>query len=334
VLDLSNAFIVSLLIRISDHCKMNLRFLQTFVAIADAGGVRRAATRVNLSQPATSRQLHMLEAELGVLLFDRIGRRLQLTSEGEDLLQLSRRLLNDAEAIGERARALKSGEAGVLRIGATPQLIESMMVAFLAQYRRRHPGVEVQLIEDGGIRLPTRLERRDVHLATIPEGDDQFDSRLLYPIHVLAVMIADHRLRRRAVLDVTDLIGEPLLLLTRAFASREWFYSTCRAAHISPKLAFESAAPQTLIAMAAGGHGIAVVPQGVLIPRERVHAVPLVYRGVPIGRWQTIAWNPQRFLAPYAQQFVVEFVAYAHRNYPNRDLTRRAPVMPQIKEKN
>jgi len=307
---------------------MNLRYLHTFVAVADAGGVRRAATRVNLSQPATSRQLHALEVELGVPLFDRIGRRLQLTSEGEDLLQRSRRLLSDAQAIGERARVLKSGETGVLRVGATPQLIESMMVAFLAQHRRRHPGVEVQLIEDGGIRLPIRLERREMHVATIPEGDDSFDSRLLYPIYVLAVMTRDHRLTRRTMLDVRDLLDEPLLLLTRAFASREWFYASCQAARISPKLVFESAAPQTLIALAAGGHGIAVVPQGVRI-LPGVHAVPLFDRGLPIGRWQTIAWNPLRFLAPYAQQFVAELVTYAHRNFPNRDLTRRAPAMPQ-----
>ena len=311
---------------------MNLRHLRTFVAIADAGGVRRAATRINLSQPATSRQIHALEAELGVRLFDRIGRRVQLTSEGEDLLQRSRRLLSDAEAIGERARALKSGQTGVLRVGATPQLIESMMVAFLAEYQQRHPGVEVRLTEDGGIRLPMRLERGDVHLATIPEGDERFASRLLYPIYVLAVMAADHRLRRRTVLDVVELVGEPLLLLTRAFASREWLYSACQAARIRPNIAFESAAPQTLIALAAGGHGIAVVPQGVLIPRAKVHAVPLVHRGVPIGRWQTVAWDSQRFLAPYAHQFIAELVAYSRRNYPNCHLTGRAPLMPRPKE--
>jgi len=310
---------------------MNLRHLRTFVAVADAGGVRRAAIRVSLSQPATSRQLHALEAELGVRLFDRIGRRVQLTSEGEDLLQRSRRLLSDAEAIGERARALKSGQTGVLRVGATPQLIESMIVAFLAHYRRRHPGVEIQLTEDGGIRLPMRLERGDVHLATIPEGDERFEARFLYPIYVLVVMAPNHRLRRRAVLDVADLAGEPLLLLTRAFASREWLYSACQAARIRPNIAFESAAPQTLIALAAGGHGIAAVPQGVLIPRARVHAVPLVHGGVPIGRWQTIAWHPQRFLAPYAHHFVAELAAYSRGNYPNRDLTRRAPPMPRLK---
>jgi len=69
---------------------MDLHQLRTFVAIADAGGVARAAARLNLSQPAASRQIQVLEAELGVLLFDRIGRRVRLTSAGEDLLRRGR----------------------------------------------------------------------------------------------------------------------------------------------------------------------------------------------------------------------------------------------------
>ncbi len=310
---------------------MNLRHLQTFVAVADAGGLRRAAGRVHLSQPAISRQVHALEAELGVRLFDLIRRRVQLTSAGEDLLQRSRRLLIDAEAIGERARALKSGQTGVLRVGAMPQLIESMMVPFLKQYRRRHPGVEVRLTEDGGLRLPLRLERGDVHLATIPEADERFDSRLLFPIYVLAVMSPDHPLRRRAVIDVVDLAGEQLLLLTRAFAAREWFYSACQAARIRPNIMFESAAPQTLISLAAAGEGIAVVPLAALISHAKVHAVPVVSQKVPIGRWQTIAWNPHRFLARYEHDFIGELVTYTQANSPNYHLTRRAPPMPRPK---
>jgi LysR family cyn operon transcriptional activator len=144
-------------------------------------------------------------------------------------------------------------------------------------------------------------------------------------------MAPDHRLRRRAVLDVEDVAGDPLLLLSRAFASREWFYSACQAARIRPNIVFESAAPQTLVALAAAGEGIAVVPQAVVISHARVHAVPLVHRGVPIGRWQTIAWHPQRFLSPYAHDFVGELVTYTRANYPNRDLTRRAPPMPRPK---
>src|SRR4029450_12888380 len=109
---------------------------------------------LNLSKPALSRQIHSLESDLGVRLFDRIGRRVQLTAEGEDLLRRSRRLLTDAESLGERARALKGGRTGVLRVGATPQAIETVLAGFLRRYRRRPPGGGVHPVEGGGARLP------------------------------------------------------------------------------------------------------------------------------------------------------------------------------------
>src|ERR1700751_2161464 len=136
---------------------MNLRHLRAFVSIADAGGFARGANRLNLSQPALSRQIHGLETEWGGPLFDRIGRRVQLTSEGEDLLRRSRHLLTEADSLSERARLLKAGETGILRVGATPQVIENLLADFLTEYRRRHPDVEVHLVEDGGARMATRL---------------------------------------------------------------------------------------------------------------------------------------------------------------------------------
>jgi LysR family cyn operon transcriptional activator len=72
---------------------VDLRHVRAFVAIADAGGFARATARLHLSQPAISRQISALEAELGVRLFDRVGRRVHLTSEGEDMLRRGRRLL-------------------------------------------------------------------------------------------------------------------------------------------------------------------------------------------------------------------------------------------------
>jgi LysR family cyn operon transcriptional activator len=330
--NVSNEFHVSYSIRKMHNERMNLRHLRTFVTIADTGGVARAAARLNLTQPTASRQMHALETELGVQLFDRIGRRVRLTSEGEDLLRLSRRLLDEAESLGERARALKIGQAGVLRVGASPQVIENQLVDFLAQYRRRHPAVEVHLLEDGGGRLPSRLERGDVQLAIMPGGDERFHGRLLSPNYLLAVLPKKHRLHRHRLLDVAELHDDPLLLLNRGFASREWFYGVCQVAHMRPRVLFESSTPQTLIALAAGGYGIAVIPAGVLIPREKVCAIPLVYRGAPIGRWRMIAWRPQRFLPPYANWFVEEMVAYSRRTYPNRSITRHAPALPRPKE--
>ena len=306
------------------HIALNLRQLRTFVAIVDAGGVGHAAARLHVTQPTASRQIHALETDLGVKLFDRIGRRVQLTAAGEEVLARGRRLLSDADSLCERVRALKTGNAGMLRIATTPQTIESLLVGFLARYQPRHRGVEIRLLEDGGVRLPGRLERGEADVTIMPQGDGPFHSKLLYPVCVMAVMPRTHRLSRRTAVEITELANEPLLLMGRGFASREWFYAACQHARIQPKVFLESAAPQTLMALAGNGYGIAVIPSSVSIPRTKVRASPLVYRGSPIGKWTTVAWNPQRFLPSYAEQFVEELVKHTRRIYPNSDLIRRA----------
>lgn len=316
----------------SYHGDMNLRHLRAFATIAATGGFGRAADRLHLSQPALSRRIHALEAELGVPLFDRIGRRVELTSEGEDLLRRSQRLLADADSLGERARSLKAGDTGILRVGATPQVIENLLADFVTRYRRRHPGVEVHLLEDGGVRLRGRLERGDVHLTMTFAVGTPFQDRQLYPMHLLAALPRTHRLGRRAVLEIAELAEKPLLLLRREFGSREWFESACRMADIRPHVLLESAAPHTLVALAAVNYGIAILPSNAQVPRGMVRAVPLVHRGESVGRWAHIAWDPRRFLAPYAEQFIEEMVVYCRRNYPGRDLIRRAPPLPRPKE--
>jgi LysR family cyn operon transcriptional activator len=310
---------------------MNFRHLRTFVAIAEAGGIHRAVARLNLSQPAASRQIHALEAELGVPLFDRIGRRVQLTSEGEDLLRRSRRLLADVQSLTERAGALKKGETGTLRVGATPQVIENTLSASLVRYRHRHPGVEVQLAEEGGADLPRRLDRGDLNFAIMAVDDERFEQRLLYPVYELAVTSAKHRLSRRTAIEVTELSDEPLMLLRGGFASRDWFETACRIARLRPRVLLESAAPHTVMALAGDGYGVAIIPSTVRVPRGRIRAMPIIQRGAALGRWLRIAWDPQRFLAPYAEQFVKELIADCQRVFPGQEFTQRAPPLPRPK---
>jgi LysR family cyn operon transcriptional activator len=312
---------------------MNFRHLRTFVAIAEAGGVHRAVARLNLSQPAASRQLHALEAELGVQLFDRIGRRVQLTSEGQDLLRRCRRLLMEVESVTERAGALKKGETGTLRVGATPQVIENTLSGFLVRYRHRYPGVEVQLVEDGGTDLPHRLDRGDVNLAMMAVDDERFRYRVLYPVHGLAVMSAKHRLSRNNVIEVTELSDEPLMLLRGGFASRDWFDTACRVAHMRPRVLLESAAPHTVIALAGDCYGVAIIPSTVRVPRGRVRAMSILQRGDVLGRWLRIGWDPERFLAPYAEQFVEQLAAECQHAFPEREFIQHAPLLPRPKER-
>jgi DNA-binding transcriptional LysR family regulator len=213
---------------------MNLRQLQTLITIADAGGFASAAGRLHLSQPAASRQIQALEAELGVLLFDRVGRRLQLTSEGEDIVRRGRHLLQEADSLRDRADALKGGLTGMLRVGASPQNIETVLAPFVARFRSKHPGIEVHFVEDGGARISDRLAQGDMQIVLTSVGNALFLSRLLYPAYALAVVAPSHPLGRRGSVDVSELKDEPLLLLHRGFGSRGWFDAANRSGECCP----------------------------------------------------------------------------------------------------
>jgi DNA-binding transcriptional LysR family regulator len=217
-------------------------------------------------------------------------------------------------------------------VGATPQVIENTLGPFLGPYRQRHPGVEVHLIEDGGNRLPARLRVGDIQLMLTVVIDEAFRQRPLYPVYAVAVSAKHHRLGKRRTVDIGELVQEPLLVLDRTFVGREWLDAACNVARIRPRVLLESRAPHTIIALAAEGHGVAVVPSTVAIRDERVRGAPLTQRGSAIGRWLTIGWDPQRFLARYAERFVEELVAYCRRAHPGRAFLRHAPL-PQSKER-
>jgi len=308
---------------------MDLRHLRYFIAVADAGGFSKAAASLRVSQPALWRQVRQLEQDLGVRLFERIGRRVRITGQGEDLLAQGRDLLARAESLGERARAFGAGRTGVLRLGATPQTLESL-AGFLARWRRSSPGVSLRLIEDGGAQLADRLEAGELHLALTLAGDPRFRGRLLFPIRLLAVIPAGHRLARRRTVEVADLVQEVLLLLRPGFVSREWFDAACRVVHARPHVLLESGAPSALIALAREGLGIAVVPSTVRFTRARVHPVPILHAGASLGRWMAANWDPRRFLAPYAERFVESLATYASRHVGHE--SRHAPPIPLPRE--
>jgi LysR family transcriptional regulator, cyn operon transcriptional activator len=305
---------------------MNLRNLRTFVAVAESGGLTHGAERVRLSQPTVSRQVQALEQELGLVLFNRGGRGFGLTPEGEDLLHHARRVLIEVEAFQQRSRALTKGDTGLLRVGATPQVIEALLSGFLIDYRSRHPGVEVHLLEDGGARLSERLERGNVHVAIMPAGHDEFEAYPLFPMYAIAATPRSRGRKTRTV-NLLELAGEPLLVLAPSFASRRWFDATCQQANIRPQIVMESAAPQTILALAADGHGIAIIPSTVPMTAHSLQFHPIVYQAKPIGRWATVARDPHRYLPQFGFDFVRELIELTRVDHPGKGVTAGARVV-------
>jgi LysR family cyn operon transcriptional activator len=312
---------------------MELRHLRYFVAVAETGAFSRAAARLRVTQPALWRQVHDLEAELGVRLFERAGRRMRVTSAGESLLLRSRELLAGVDQLAEHARAVKGGEVGSLSIGASPQVIQNVLAPFLARYLKSRPGVDIHLIEEGGVGAVQLVERGEVHVAlAVRRGTDHLEGRPWFPVRVIAAVAPRHRLARRVTIDVTDLQGERLLVLRHGFGTRELFDGACRLAHVHAHLVLEAGDPQSLLALVEAGRGIAIVPSTVSFRGRTVHAAPILHAGASLGTWGWIVWDPQRFLPAFARSFIEGLMEHTRRNYPGRHFERRAPGVPRPTE--
>ncbi|MBN8508939.1 MAG: LysR family transcriptional regulator [Burkholderiales bacterium] len=301
---------------------MDLRHALTFVTVAEVGTVSKAAVRLHVAQPALSRQIANLEGELGFRLFDRVGRRLILTGEGEQLLEDCRRLLSSAAALRERARLLLGGETGTLKVAASPQFIEAVLAGFMHRYRERYPNVQVRVIESiAWADTLGMLERGEVHLGqnllrAVNPGDTRFAVHLLEAVDVLAAARQPFAASRQGSLDIGRLASHPLLVLDASFVSRRTFDATCRLAGVEPNIVFESRTPHTLLAMAEHGHGVAVVPSAVRADRYPLDVLAVTYRGKSISEPLAVFRDARRSMPPYTAAFCNMLAEYAHEVLP------------------
>jgi DNA-binding transcriptional LysR family regulator len=318
---------------------MDLRHLRTFVTVAAQGTVSKASLHLGVAQPALSRQVRDLEDELGVRLFDRIRRRLVLTAEGERLLADCHGIIDAADSLGERAKQLQRPDAGVLRIAATPQMIDGVFSAFLHRYTARFPEVEIKLTEAVGTEPFARLERGELHLVisylqTMEQESHAFDSFPLPPLEFLAAGKHSLSLGPGRDIEISRLVEFPLLLLDQSFGVRTTFDAACRLAGVKPRVLVESRAPHTLLSMAEAGHGVAVVPSVLPTHRYRLRLARVTFRRKPLLGLLSVLWDRRRALPPYAQEFCRFLDAYMREVFPisrpsagrvERSGTRRRP---------
>jgi LysR family transcriptional regulator, nitrogen assimilation regulatory protein len=264
---------------------MDLRRLRTFVAVAELGTVSKAAVRLRIGQPALSRQIIDLQQELGLRLFDHVGRGLVLTAEGEQLLADCRRVLTDFDVVRERAEVLRRGDRGVLKVAAPPHTIESVLSRFLPQYTERFPNVHVELSEALGHEQTAMLERGEVHFGIrLEQGGPRFDSRVLPPAEALAA--------------------------GPGYSVRRLFDAACRLADVEPNILLESRAPHTLLALAEVGQGVAIIPSLQRTDRYDLQIVRVTHRRRPIQERVAIQWDKRRPLPGYAESFREALVDY------------------------
>jgi DNA-binding transcriptional LysR family regulator len=301
---------------------MDLRHLRTFVAVTEQGTVSKASLRLRIAQPALSRQIMELEEELGLRLFDRVRRRLVLTSEGEQLLGDCRSVLGAVGSFSERAQQLRQAESGILKVAVTPQTLEGVFSTFLHRYAKRRPNVKISLTEAVGSNLVALVERGEVHITicmmrSIENDNHPFESFPLPPIEFLAASDTSLQLGTGRKVDIIKLATYPLLLLDSSFGIRKTFDAACRLAGFKPSIAIESRSPQALLALAEAGHGVAIIPSVLSTHRYRLRIVHITHRRRPLREALGAHWDKRRALPPYAKDFCESLAAHM-REAPTR----------------
>ncbi|MGH6814517.1 MAG: LysR family transcriptional regulator [Hyphomicrobiaceae bacterium] len=300
---------------------MDLRRLRTFIAVVEQGTVSKASLHLRIAQPALSRQIHDLEEELGIKLFDRVRRRLVLTGEGEQLLHDCRAVLGAADRVRERAQLLRRGDSGILRVAATPQTIDGVFSSFLHRFSERRPHVQIRLTEAVGADHALMLERGQVHVTVglvqpVHAANPFIECFQLAPLELLAASQESLEVGTAGDVDIGCLAAYPLLVLDTSFYVRTTFDAACRLAGVKPEIFLESRTPHALLSLAEAGHGVAIVPSVLPTNRYRLRVARITHRRRPLREAYAVLWDRRRALPSYAGDFCESLAAHVREVFP------------------
>ncbi|RAH96757.1 hypothetical protein DLJ53_31330 [Acuticoccus sediminis] len=274
---------------------LDFRQIQNFVAVAERLNISRAAEVVHLSQPALSRQMQALEKRLGLTLFERVGNRLVLTAEGEDLLRGAVALIDQAQHLVDRSQKLQSGSVGLLRVGATSQTIARLVSPTMVRFRESYPLVDVILSEGDNDSLLEMVDTGVVHVAVAAFSNARgLAGTKLFEAALRLVVPPGHRLEGASAATIADIADEHLMLLRRGFLTRQLFDLTCASSGLRPNILLESDSAETLACLADDGHGIAVVSTSARPVRDAARTIALHNDGAPIKGDVYAVWKNNR----------------------------------------
>lgn len=241
---------------------MELRHLRYFVAVAEELNFGRAAGRLRISQPPLSQQIRKLEDELGVELFYRTKRRVELTEAGGLFLAEARKTLRQAEEAARVARRSGRGELGALSIGFVGSAAYGVLPELLRGFREEYPGVRLELQTMTTLEQVGALENGDIGLGVLrPPVDGDLEILPVSREPLVAVLPEGHALAIRETVPLAALAGEDFVLWPRRSGSAVYdrILGLCAEAGFSPRVTQESEEHQVIAGLVAAGLGVSLV---------------------------------------------------------------------------
>lgn len=280
---------------------LTLQQLRTFRAVADHLSFSAAAADLGISQPSVSYQVKELEAELGMPLLDRLGKRVRLTEAGQVLYSYARRILGLVDEAGLAFEQMQGLQRGRLRVGASTTVGIYVVPLALGAFKKRHPGLQVSLDIGGRESLQDRLLRGVIDLAVLSPPVDTEDLVCLPFMEDELVMVvpANHPLVGKTGLTLRDFRSESFLMREVGSGTREAVERAARRAGVQLKVGMELGSNGAIKHAVEAGLGVAVLSRyAVELERREGELVVVDVQGFPIRRpWNIVHLRRQRLPA-------------------------------------
>ena len=284
---------------------MNFRSLLMFVTLCDNDYfVTKTAEQLGVTQPSISNAIKELEKYYGVKLFDRIGRRLRITSAGLKLLEYSRLVVqryNDLE------REFRNWDRlGELRIGTSNSIGAYFLPSILSEFKKLYPDLTVKVTVNESSNIEELIINNEVDLALI-EGVVHYEdiNKELFLTDEISIMASPERYRDGQVLTREQFEKEDLMVREKGSGTREIFLNKLSDADIHPKITVESVSTEVLLRCTYANLGIAVVPRRVALGAYKEgRVVFLNLEDLNLKRDYLIIHHKDKFMSSYAQDFI------------------------------
>lgn len=285
---------------------MDIRQMQYLIEVARLKSFTKAAEALYITQPTISKTIKGIEEELGVVLFDRLGKKIELTDAGQIIVGQAQQIVTSFQNLTAELDDLRNLKKGHIRIGLPPMVGSSFFPKVIGQFHHRYPEITIQLIEDGAKKVESdvasgALEVGVVVLPTVQEGLSSFpfvEEKLNLVVH------PTHPLAERKAAELSELAQDGFVLFREDFTLHDRIINECGKAGFQPHVIYESSQWDLISEMVAVGLGITLLPETICreIDDERVRIISLVK---PIIPWKLgIVWRDDRYLSFATREWI------------------------------
>ncbi len=295
---------------------MDIRHLEYFAVVAEQLSFTKASQKLHVTQPSLSKAIKNLEGELGVPLFYRSSRQLQLTDAGTAVLTNAKKVLDAFQDLTLELTDLMDLKSGEIMIGIPPIVGAAFFSNLISHFKDRHPNIKIMLTEVGTKKIKQGIQDGTIDIGlicTLPDPSGSFEIIPVLKDPLQLIVHKDHKLAARNTADFTDLREEPFILYRKDFSLYDRIISECEKFGFRPHIVCESLQKDFLLGMVEGKLGVALLPSQICddLASRNIKVLPLTNSTVNLELG--LIWKKDKYLSFAVREFIEDSREYLQK---------------------